>query len=218
MDPMDLSDELLTIAARHEDGLGSLFWASERDRWAELPFCILNAFIDDPQDCRALTAMLYEAGLLEPGVLAMVDDADDESAAVLRRLLLRYGFDPHDIDKVLGCLASISGAIAEQYQGKIQRYLRHQAEVIRDDLLGMCDGAVRSDLRLRRAVTHWLQNALGAPLSLGDEAVLEFCAERGISLDDLEDAADHADFNLALVDDVIGADRNTRRKGAADDE
>lgn len=159
--------------------------------------------------------MLQEAGLLEPAVLARTSQPGEESGTVLRYLFARAGLGPAQVGRAGDQLARIGRAIEERYQGKIQRYLRRQGELIRDDLLGMFADGGGPEPELRHGVTHWLQNAAGIPLSTFeyDRTLQQFCQERGVDQRQLEDAADEIDFNLALVDDVIRADLAQPQQG-----
>lgn len=51
---MELGEELRQMAERHEEELGPVPWASEADRWEELVFCVIHAFVGDPLPCRRL--------------------------------------------------------------------------------------------------------------------------------------------------------------------
>ncbi|GAA0404298.1 hypothetical protein GCM10009541_54380 [Micromonospora gifhornensis] len=200
---MDLPSELRELSLRHLDGLGAIPWAAEADRWAELVFCLLNAVAgDDPERSRELTDDLHRFGLIEPAVLLDVDDPASDTHRVVRHLLDRYGFDQAQIVTAAGVLSRLAQFITDGYGGKLQRYLRRNAERMRDELVSeLADEAPQPLLRL--AVTHWLQNAVDLPLSLENAAVQEFCAARGIDQAALELAADEVGLNLALVDDVI---------------
>lgn len=200
---MDLSSELRELSLRHLDSLGPMPWAAEADRWAELVFCLLNAVAaDDPERSRELTDDLHRFGLIEPAVLLEVDDPASDTHRVVRHLLDRYGFDRAQITTATGVLARLARFVTDGYGGKLQRYLRRNAERMRDELVSELGGGTPEPL-LRLAVTHWLQNAVDLPLSLEDDAVRAFCAARGIDQATLELAADEVGLNLALVDDVI---------------
>lgn len=208
---MDISDELLAIASRHEEELTTLFWASEKDRWTELLFCVLNAFLDDPVRARELVATLAGAGLTEPDVLAQAGAPGAESGAALRFILGSQLVEPADVTRAAGLLTRIASVTENRFQGKLQRYLRRQGELMRDDLAGMFGDAGQPEgeqpaAELRLGLTHWLQNACGIPISVQDSSIQRFCEQRGVTVTQLADAADEIDFNLALVDDVIKAE------------
>jgi hypothetical protein len=204
---MDLDRELVELATRHADALDGLPWASERARWAELVFCVINSVAEDPASARAATEVLDGLGLLAAGTLARAAEPGHEGGVVLRYVLTRHGLSAGEADEVVTLLAQVAASLVERHDGRIQRFLRHHGHTILDDLLGMVPAAGARGAELRRGFTHWLQNAVELPLSVMDTAVREFLDERGATLAQLEDAADEVDFNLALVDDIIRADR-----------
>ena len=68
------------------------------------------------------------------------------------------------------------------------------------------DGVGFSSLSPREAehaLVYWLQNVLGLPLSLKDDAVVEFAAEHSLAPERLIEAADSIGLNLAVLDDLI---------------
>jgi hypothetical protein len=111
-------------------------------------------------------------------------------------------------------LARIAGVVEERYGGKLQRYLRPKAGAIRDELVAMFADPAGAEPELPGVVAHWLQNAMGMPLSLTDASVQAFCEAHGISAEELERAADEIDFNIALVDDVLRLAAAARAEGA----
>lgn len=203
---MDLTDELLSLATRHEEELESLFWASEQDRWLELVFCVLDAFDDDPMRCRALVVSLHLAGVLTPEALARAVKPGADANVVLRHILAHHGIAADQAERLADALARIGQAVEERWQGKIQRYLRSQGAAMRDELLGIFGSGDGDEPQMRHAITHWLQNAAGIPLPLDDANVQRFRAERKIDEQALVDAADEVDFNVALLEDVIRAE------------
>lgn len=210
---MELKEELQELATRHSEVLTGLPWASEQARWAELVFCVINSVAQDPPAARDATAVLDGLGLLDTRALAQAGDPGHESAVVVRYALTHQGLSPDAAKDVTALLARIATSLVEHYDGKIQRFLRHHGHAILDDLLGMVPAAGARGAEVQRGFTHWLQNAVELPISVLDRPVQEFLDERGVSPAQLEDAADEVDFNLALVDDVIRAERQQ-----ADDE
>ncbi|ACQ80901.1 hypothetical protein Bcav_2656 [Beutenbergia cavernae DSM 12333] len=178
-------------------------WASEADRWAELVFCVTNAFVDDPVQCRQLTESLRDLQLVSPSALMGAKDTPTPAHAVIRHVLGQHGIGKEQTERIIQTLADMASAVMNGYEGKIQRFLRAEAESIRDDLTTLLAGPRTPSSELRRGITHWLQNAAGLPISVEDESVRQFCANRGITVQQLQQAADEVDFNLALVDDLI---------------
>jgi hypothetical protein len=213
---MDLGEELRALTVRYWDDLGAVPWASEVDRWNELVFCVLGGLLDrDPAGCRELTTKLADLGLLEPPVLARAGDPASEEHTALRYLLVRQGLVEAEVERAVGALARIAGVVIDRYGGKFQRYLRAKAEAMRDELVAMFADSAGAEPELPGVVAHWLQNAMGMPLSLEDASVQAFCEAHGISGEELEHAADEIDFNIALVDDVLRLDAAARGEGAS---
>jgi hypothetical protein len=209
----DLGDELREIASRYLEDLAPVPWASETDRWAELVFCVLNAFVaDDPARCRRLVDTLGELGLTEPATLAEAGNPSGTHHVVVSYALARYGFTESDAQRAIRLLAQLAGVVGERYGGKIQRYLRQQAERIRDDLVASLAVGSDSETELHVGITLWLQNAVNMPLSVADKNVDEFCDRHGVGLEELEKVADEIDFNVALVDDIIRLDQAARKE------
>jgi hypothetical protein len=55
----------------------------------------------------------------------------------------------------------------------------------------------------RRILTRWLQNALEMPIPLSNNEVQSFCKKYKCTVQQLVDAADTLDINVAIVDDLI---------------
>ena len=79
------------------------------------------------------------------------------------------------------------------------------AEAALEELADALGGAGVPADTLRFALTHWLQNATNAPLSLGHESVEAFCRKHELSAEQVRAAADDLDLNLALLDDLLEA-------------
>lgn len=199
---VDLQDELRELIDEHSGELGGVPWPDERQRWNELVFCILNQVLgDDPRTARVATVSLSELGILQPRVLMTVSTAGVDAAGAFRHVLTECGAAEAATQRACDTLAHVARVVVDRWGGKIQRYLRWQTAVIRDDLVAVLEDG--TDVEMGTAVTHWLQNASGMPVSVNDQHVATFCADRGITLQDLEREADALDFNLALLDDVI---------------
>lgn len=199
---MPIADELQEMADLHAGDLADMPWPAESHRWAELVFCLLNAVMQDPLRCRELTEALGALRMLDPSALAAAADPRADAAVVLRYALRQHGFGEEQTQRAMGLLTRAGVAITNGYQGRIQRYLRQKAELIRDELMAMIGGGT-SDNELRQGVSHWLQNALNLPVSVGDKDIEDFCRHHGIDLRELEAAADEADLNIAVVDDLL---------------
>ena len=201
---MDLKEHLQQMLTRHAGELAAYPWLSEEDRWAELIFCLLLRYSPQrPEEVRSTVAALQELDLLGPETLARLSDREMESTSVIEFVLRRYGFTDSNVRDASDLLMHLSQAILRDFGGHIQLYLRRQGERIRDELAELLSGARLGVEDKTYALSHWLQNALGMPVSLDHEAVARFCEENGVSTQDLEEAADQLNLSLAVVDDLL---------------
>lgn len=208
---MDLTQELGELAERHSHELGALPWPSEADRWAELVFCLINAFMgDDATQARKALEGLSKAGVLLPEHLSRARELGSPEGTVVRYVLGVYGVSEADLERVADALGRVATATQMRYAGKLQKYLRDKGREMRDELVATF--SLREDEQddVRRAVTHWLQNSLSLPVAVEDAWVMAFLTGFDSSLQDLEDAADAADINLALVDELIRLDKRSQ--------
>lgn len=199
---MEITDELAELRTRHAHELGAIPWAAEAERFTELVFCLLNADEDDPPRIRAAVQALAVLGLDGPATLAEAADPTSPAGVTLRYVLARFAVaDGEAGARALGRLGSV---VTASYEGRLQQFLRPHAERIRDELAALLtEPGAEVRPATRRAATHWLQNTAAMPLSVDDDAVEDFCAERGLTVADLQVAADTIGLNIAVVDDVI---------------
>ena len=205
---MDLKTQLQKLFEKHESDIGAYAWMYETDRWAELIFCLLNQYnLQDAEATRMTVNSLQYLGLLEIDKLAALETIGDDHAVVLTYILKQHGFSEKDVPRAVRLLCQVASVIKKGYDGKIQRYLRRQGEVMRDELVNAFGHESLSTEQLRYAISHWLQNALSLPVSLEHQAVREFCSKNGVTLEDLLRTADELNLNIALVDDLLELDR-----------
>lgn len=201
-----LVETLGGMTTKHADDLGLIPWASEADRWDELVFCIVNAFLRDPARARGASEMLSLLGLSGAETLARLAGEPDGSSAdraVVERILSRHGLADDDAAAAADVLVRAASTVQRRYDGLIQRYLRAKATEMRDELTDLLAADAPPPEELRAAVSHWLQNVASMPLSVCDGEIAGFLAEHEAGIEDLEAAADHLGLNVAVVDDVI---------------
>jgi hypothetical protein len=201
---MDLKARLQQLHEQHQSDLAAYAWASEADRWVELIFCILLQYSTQrPEPTRAAVAMLRELSLLDLDRMLGLADPNNENGIVFLYVLQQHGFQEDDAKSACRLLAHVAKIVQDQYDGKIQSYLRRYGNAMRDEIVGAFKCEAVSETQLRYAVSHWLQNALSLPVSLEATSSIEFCRISGSSLDDLWKAADDLDMNIALLDDLL---------------
>jgi hypothetical protein len=195
--------EGLSLAAGH-------VWASEGDRWAELVFALLTCVTSVPHPVvRALADQLNDAGLLEVGALAEIQQAKgqgappDVHARSIVECLQEGGFAQEEARRGLEAMCEAALSLQQHFDGKVQRYLRRYGEQMIGELDGFFHFTTLDADAVRAAFSYWLQNVLNMPLPLVDERVTEARQRVGLRLDELVEAADELGINVALVDDVV---------------
>jgi hypothetical protein len=199
--------QLQQLFERYESDIGTYAWMYETDRWAELIFCLLNQYNrQDTQVTRMAVSSLQYLGLLEIDKLAVLETPGDETVILLTYILKQHGFSEENARDAVRLLAQVAKVIQKEYGGKVQRYLRRQGELMRDELVKVFESESLSTEQLRYAVSHWLQNALSMPVSLEHQAVIEFCQKNEVTLEDFLSTADELNLNIALIDDLLELD------------
>lgn len=201
---MELKAQLQRLYQQHESDLATYAWASEDNRWAELVFCLLHQCCEqEPELTRSAVAALQSLSLISVGKMLYLDDRTHENRVVFAYVLRKHGFSDDDAELACQVLAHVANCIQHNYGGKIQRFLRYHGEVMRDELVRAFDGTMLDKPRMEYAISYWLQNALSVPISLQQDAVVDFCQKNNVNLQDLWQAVDDLDLNLALVDDLL---------------
>jgi hypothetical protein len=197
---MKISDKLLNIYQKYEEDLDYYPWTFETERWKEFIFCIFERFLETPDQARELADGLESLGLIDPEVLS---SPSNEQMTVLKYTLKNAGLGDTDSNKISMFLVGVAKNISSNYAGKPQHILRKYGELMRNDLVKeFADDNVNKD-DLRYAITHWLQNVLGLPISLEHKALKDYCTKNKITLKDLWKAADDVDMNVVVVDDLL---------------
>ena len=212
---MELKAHLKQLLERWESEIeaSDYAWIDESDRFAELIVCLLNQCNQlDVEVNRTVASHLKELGLLDVETLSGMDVAGSESAVVVAYILKKYGFSEHDAQQAIRLLARVGHVIRDSYGGRLQRYLRNQGEMMRDQMVQAfaCDSLDQKELRF--AISHFLQDALSLPISLEHQAVLDFCSEHKASLKDLFSAADELERSIAYVDDVLDREQKAKQE------
>jgi len=207
---MNLVERLQRIYEKHEPELPEYGWASERDRWAELIFCLLSRVrVDELPATRAAVDLLNLLGLLEVKVLAGLTRED---ASILDRVLRSHGYSAAQATRGAEVLTAVAQRTQQEFEGKLQRALRRHGELLRQELSSAFASCGLQPTELDYAVSQWLQNAASLPISLESEAVKTFCRSHRVGLDKLIQAADALDLNVALVDDLLALDQPAQRR------
>jgi hypothetical protein len=146
--------------------------------------------------------MLDALNLLDVELLATLAERKPEGT-VIAYVLQHHGFQEQEVQRTVATLMHAAMVFQRDYGSKVQRYLRHHAERMRNDLVRALGDAPLSEAQLRQAVSRWLQNVASLPISLEDPAVQAFYKDHGVDIEELIQAADALDLNVALMDDLL---------------
>ncbi len=210
---MTLKVKVEEIYKKHMDDLANFAWFSEKDRWREFVFCLLNqCTIQEPEKVRPAVNLLSNLNLLNVEALSGSDQGTRDNAKVIDYILQQYDFSAEEAEKSVSLLTHVSKIIQQEYGGKLQRCLRQFGDILRKELIALLQNDIILGFGLRKAVTHWLQNSLSLPISLEHQAIKNFCHEQGASLNDLWLVADELDLNLAVLDDLVEMYQKTKEE------
>lgn len=205
---MTIEKELEKLLEFYGSDLHGYAWSNEDDRWKEFVFCIVNQCQKlDPAFIRACLNMLQDLNLLEVNTLADLNQ-NDEERIVIYYLFKKHGFSEENAEKAVKIIIDVSKIIQNQYNGKIQKYLRIQGEKMVDELSEKFSEIPLENAQIRFAMSHWLQNVISAPISLKNDAMTEFCEKNATNEEEILQAADKLNLNMALVDDLLDMDQN----------
>lgn len=206
--PTERLRELLEL---HGDALETVDWPSEGDRWVELLVCLCHQRTPalPMRALRSALHMLEDLNLVSVEALRGLASGSAEHV-VVTQVLQRHGLGATDAAALADLMSRLARATEATCGGRIQKVLRAHALAARDELAASFAGIGLGKEELEFALTHWLQNATSAPISLQSRDVVAFCRALGITLETLEDAADELGLNLALLDDVLAMDAGQR--------
>lgn len=186
-------------------------WEDEHSRWNELVYCIFAELTEHSyMDARSLSDNIFNVNLLELDDLADVQimengmaDPDNPRIRTISEILSINGIDQSDIDKTLSAICKVAQAIKENYDGKIQKFLRKYGE----DIVTEFDSHISfSDVdrgTQSRILVKWIQNTLAMPLAFSNIYTAKFCKKEGVNYLELAEAADNIGLNGAVLDDLI---------------
>jgi hypothetical protein len=185
-------------------------WFDERDRWVELVLALVaRCTAISEHEVRLACMELTQKGLLDrPAAMRAPDNRE-----AIQQVLKSHGLSPGEATKALIALTEVSENIDVEFNGKLQLYLRQSFDAVAEQMLTVFPVSVLSNENLRHAYRFWLQNVASAPLSLTHPNARTFCESRQVAWDEMIEAADDADINLALLDDIVHAahDDETRQ-------
>ncbi len=127
----------------------------------------------------------------------------DRLSAHFLAFLQEHGFSQQESERLLTIVSEAASALSQQFDGKIQKYLRKYGELMLKEVPALFHFTTINSDQIGHAFTYWFQNVLNMPLSLVDSNIVAFCQDNGFEVANLIAAADRLDVNLALLDDLV---------------
>lgn len=202
---------LREIYADHKSEMPPVFkWHSETGRQNEFFYCLIQGMTEkDEADIQNLVTSLATLHLLniedlaDASIVGGTGVHGDKVVTLIQGLLNQAGFSSHEASECTFAMCTASKWIYDEYQGKMQRFARKYANLMRDELRYALKHANLPEDTKSRIVSHWLQNAYELPIPASNKEVDAFCSDKNITIEALTDAADTLGVNVAFIDDLI---------------
>ena len=207
-----LEDRIREVYAEYRHLLPTDYkWEDESARWTELVYCIFAELTEHSyRDARRLANGIADLNLLEVKDLAgipIMDDGmvnpDNSRIRTITDILKANGVTEDDIKKSLSAICKVAQAIQENYDGKIQKFLRKYGQEIVDEFDSHVSFAEVSKGTQSRILVKWIQNTLCMPLAFSNVYTVRFCEKEGANHWELAEAADNLGINGAMLDDLL---------------
>lgn len=186
-------------------------WEDEHSRWNELVYCIFAELTDHSyRDARSLSDKIFGLNLLELDDLADVQimedgkvDPNNPRIRTVSEILSINGIEQSDIDKSLSAICKVAQSIQENYDGKIQKFLRKYGEEIVNEFDSHVSFSEVDRGTQSRILVKWIQNTLAMPLAFSNIYTVKFCQKQGVTYVELAEAADNIGLNGSVLDDLL---------------
>ncbi len=207
-----LEDRIREVYAEYRQLLPTDYkWEDESARWTELVYCIFAELTEHSyRDARRLANSLADLNLLKVNDLAgipIMDDGmvnpDNSRVRTIIDILKANGVAEEDIKKSLSAICKVAQAIQENYDGKIQKFLRTYGQEIVDEFDSHVSFSEVSKGTQSRILVKWIQNTLCMPLAFSNVYTARFCEREGANYQELAEAADNIGINGAMLDDLL---------------
>ncbi|MEA1865479.1 MAG: hypothetical protein U9N46_09900, partial [Euryarchaeota archaeon] len=151
-------------------------WEDESSRWTELVYCIFAELTQHSyRDARRLANEIADLNLLEVEDLAgipimdngMVNPANSR-VKTITDILKANGVDDDDITRSLSAICKVAQAICENYNCKIQKFLRKYGHEIVNEFDSHVSFSEVSKGVQSRILVKWIQNTLCMPLAFSN--------------------------------------------------
>ncbi|MEA1966038.1 MAG: hypothetical protein U9N05_01980 [Euryarchaeota archaeon] len=186
-------------------------WEDESARWTELVYCIFAELTEHSyRDARRLANDLADLNLLDVEDLAgipIMDDGmvnpDNSRIRTITDILKTNGVAEDDVKKSLSAICKVAQAICENYDGKIQKFLRKYGHEIVNEFDSHVSFSEVSKGTQSRILVKWIQNTLAMPLAFSNVYTARFCERKDANYWELAEAADNLGINGAMLDDLL---------------
>jgi hypothetical protein len=186
-------------------------WEDESGRWTELVYCIFAELTEHSyRDARRLANSLADLNLLDVEDLAgipIMDDGmvnpDNSRIRTITDILEANGVAEDDVKKSLSAICKVAQAIQDNYDGKIQKFLRKYGHEIVNEFDSHVSFSEVDKGTQSRILVKWIQNTLCMPLAFSNVYTARFCERKGASYWELAEAADNLGINGAMLDDLL---------------
>ncbi|MEA1944501.1 MAG: hypothetical protein U9N07_04090 [Euryarchaeota archaeon] len=207
-----LEERIKEIYAEYRHLLPSDYrWEDESSRWTELVYCIFAELTGHTyRDARKLANDIADLNLLDVDDLARIPIMDDGMAnpdnlriRTITDILRSNSVSEDDIRKSLSAICKVAQAISENYDGKIQKFLRKYGEEIVNEFDSHVSFSEVSKGTQSRILVKWIQNTLCMPLAFSNVYTVRFCKREDVNYNELAEAADNIGLSGAVLDDLL---------------
>ena len=186
-------------------------WEDESSRWNELVYCIFAELTGhNYRDARRLANDIADLNLLNVDDLAKIpimDDGmvnpDNSRIRTITDILRSNGISEDDVKRSLSAICKVAQSISDNYDGKIQKFLRKYGEEIVNEFDSHVSFSEVSKGTQSRIIVKWIQNTLCMPLAFSNVYTARFCEKEDINYNELAAAADNIGLNGAVLDDLL---------------
>ena len=185
-------------------------WPWEIARWHELAFCFIVSLDKHPganDIARETVDMFVNLDLLEIEILSQHFDAkgkpdvSNPDTTLMISIMRRQGYSDEQAKAAVVALIKAAQTLQSRFGGKVQKYFREYGKRMVSEFSELFSINHINKVDVKYAVTLWIQNTVNMPVCLSNPSVEALCERFNASVDDLIEAADINDINVALIDD-----------------
>jgi hypothetical protein len=181
-------------------------WPIESLRWTAFVASVVMTLAPDAVSDTAINALI-ELDLVKIkklAGLAPIKPGDySERAKLILAILGEAGIDEHTSTLILHSLVEAATAVQSKVAGQAQRLIRSESHALIKRLTEFLSFSRLDSHTATLITTRWLQDILNLPVLLETESINAFIEDMDISTEELIEAADELDINLALIDEIV---------------